>query len=114
MLKYHPEVVNANIKFLYERIRKGEDLMLRSRSIISGYSRRMNNRMSQTKNGYQIYNPANRLSEFRSKSGKKGLKMEDLNSSKRSLSRDRTNSKNSNRSISKSKSKSGYRSPYAQ
>ena len=38
--------------------------------------------------------------------------MEDLNSSKRSQSKDRTNSKNSNTSISKSKSK--YRSPYAQ
>lgn len=40
--------------------------------------------------------------------------MEDLNSSKRSQSKDRTNSKNSNTSISKSKSKSKYRSPYAQ
>ena len=99
LLKYHPEVINSSIKFLYERIRKGEDIMLRSRSILSNKFAKF----SQSRN-------YNRLSEFRSKSGKKGLKMEDLNSSKRSHSRDRTNSKNSNRS----NSKSNYRSPYAQ
>ena len=99
MLKYHPEVINSNIKFLYDRIRKGEEIMMRSRSILSHKF----GKFSQSRTN-------NRLSEFRSKSGKKGLKMEDLNSSDRSQSRERTNSKTSNRS----NSKSNYRSPYAQ
>ena len=80
--------------------------MNKSRSILSS---RFGGRFSQTKIG----NSYNRklLSAFRSKSGKKGLKMEDLDSS-HSRSRERTNS--GSRKSHKSNTKLTYRSPYAQ
>ena len=80
--------------------------MIKSRSILSSRY----GRMSQTKGG-SGYNKR-MLNAYRSKSGKKGLKMQDLNSSN-SRSRERTNS-GSRKSNKKSNNKLTYRSPYAQ